>query len=171
MDQYPKRKRNRIADYDYSQNGAYYITICTDKKEHLFWSSCRGELCSPGDFVLHIELSDIGRIVKNEIEKIGSVYDGVRVDQFCIMPDHIHLIISIDSAGRANAVRPYDMNEAPTISRIVKQFKGSVTKQLGTSIWQKSFYDHCIRNQKDYDDTWKYIEENPLKYKLGYRRG
>lgn len=55
---------------------------------------------------------------------------------------------------------------APTISRVIKQFKGSITKQIGKPIWQKSFYDHGIRNQRDYDDIWEYIENNPLKYAL-----
>ena len=55
---------------------------------------------------------------------------------------------------------------APTISRVIKQFKGSITKQIGRPIWQKSFYDHAIRNQQDYDEIWKYIENNPLKYAL-----
>ena len=55
---------------------------------------------------------------------------------------------------------------APTISRVMKQFKGSITKQVGRPIWQKSFYDHGIRNQQDYDEIWEYIENNPLKYAL-----
>ena len=58
---------------------------------------------------------------------------------------------------------------APTVSRIVKQFKGSVTKQIGKSIWQKSFFDHVIRNKEDYEKHVKYIYENPLA--LYYDRG
>ena len=54
----------------------------------------------------------------------------------------------------------------PTISRVIKQFKGSITKQVGRPIWQKSFYDHGIRNQQDYHEIWQYIENNPLKYLL-----
>jgi len=76
------------------------------------------------------------------------------------MPDHIHFIISIhtDENGRTQF--------APTISRVMKQFKRSITKQIGRSIWQKSFHDHGIRNQQDYDEIWEYIENNPLKYTL-----
>ena len=105
-------------------------------------------------------LSDIGIIVDNEIRKLNSVYDTVRVDKYSIMPDHIHFIISIntDENGRSQI--------APTISRVIKQFKGSITKQIGRPIWQKSFYDHGIRNQQDYDEIWQYIENNPLKYAL-----
>jgi len=156
MKELPKRKPTRIADYDYSTPGAYFITVCTANREKLFWSDRRGELCSP----TNVPLSDIGRIVDNEIQKIGSIYDSIKVDKYCIMPDHIHFIISInaDENGRTQFT--------PTISRVMKQFKGSITKQVGKPIWQKSFYDHGIRNQQDYDEIWQYIENNPLKYLL-----
>lgn len=85
---------------------------------------------------------------------------GIRVDKYCIMPDHIHIILVIDAdaAGRTQF--------APTISRVIKQFKGAITKQIGRPIWQKSFYDHGIRNQQDYDEIRQYTENNPLKYVL-----
>ena len=148
----PIRKQIRIENYDYSTPGAYFITVCTANREKIFWSDRRGELCSPAN----VPLSDIGIIVDNEIKRLNSVYDAVRVDKYCIMPDHIHFIISIDTdADRRTQF-------APTISRVMKQFKGSITKQVGRSIWQKSFYDHGIRNQQDYDEIWEYIENNPL---------
>ena len=168
MNEFPNRKSIRIADYDYSTPGAYFITVCTANREKIFWSDRRGELCSPacntqtGDqrSPLRVELSDVGKIVDAEIQKIKTVYDAVRVDKYCIMPDHIHFILSIDTdeTGRTQF--------APTISRVIKQFKGSITKQVGRPIWQKSFYDHGIRNQQDYDEIWEYIENNPLKYAL-----
>lgn len=154
MENLPKRKNIRIANYDYATPGAYFITICTANRENLFWTDCRGELRSPAN----IPLSDAGIIIDNEIQKLNSVYEAVYVDKYCIMPDHIHLLISIrtDENGRTQF--------APTISRVVKQFKGSITKQIGRPIWQKSFYDHGIRNQQDYDEIWEYIENNPMKY-------
>ena len=156
MNELPKRKQIRIEDYDYSTPGAYFITVCTANREKIFWSDRRGELCSPAN----VTLSDIGIIVDKEIQKLNTVYDAVRVNKYCIMPDHIHFIISInaDENGRTQF--------APTISRVIKQFKGSITKQVGRPIWQKSFYDHGIRNQQDYDEIWQYIENNPLKYAL-----
>ena len=176
MSNLPKRKSIRIGDYDYSTPGAYFITICTANREKIFWSDRRGELCSPTCIVdtgdqrspLRVELSDIGMIVDNEIKKLNSIYDTVRVDKYCIMPDHIHFIISIhtDENGRTRRGELRSPLCAPTISRVMKQFKGSITKQVGRSIWQKSFYDHGIRNQQDYDEVWQYIENNPLKYSL-----
>ena len=142
MKELPKRKPMRIADYDYSTPGAYFITVCTANREKCFWSECRVELCSPANVLL----SDIGMIVDKEIEKLNSIYDAVTVDKYCIMPDHIHFILSIDTDGNERT------QFAPTISRVMKQFKGSITKQVGRSIWQKSFYNHGIRNQQDYKE-------------------
>ena len=164
MNNLPKRKPIRIADYDYSAPGAYFITVCTANREKIFWSDRRGELCSPAN----VPLSDIGMIVDNEIKKLNSVYDAVRVDKYCIMPDHIHFILSIDTDENERTCRGElrSPTRAPTISRVMKQFKGLITKQVGRPIWQKSFYDHGIRNQQDYDEIWAYIENNPLKYAL-----
>ena len=156
MKNLPKRKPIRIEDYDYSTPGAYFITVCTANREKIFWSDCRGELRSP----VNVPLSEVGMIVDKEINKMNTVYDAVRVDKYCIMPDHVQFIISI------NAVADGRTQFAPTISRVIKQFKGSITKQVGRPIWQKSFYDHGIRNQQDYDEIWEYIENNPLKYAL-----
>ena len=164
MNELPKRKHIRIEDYDYSTPGAYFITVCTVNREKIFWSDRRGELCSPAN----VPLSDIGMIVDNEIKKLNSVYDAVRVDKYCIMPDHIHFILSIDTDENERTCRGELRSPAcaPTISRVMKQFKGSITKQVGRPIWQKSFYDHGIRNQQDYDEIWAYIENNPLKYNM-----
>ena len=155
MEAQPKRKPIRIENYDYSAPGAYFVTICTANREKCLWGDCRGELCSPDK----VPLSEVGLIVEKEIATMNETYDAVSVDKFCIMPDHIHLLLVIhaDVDGRTQF--------APTISRVVKQFKGSITKQIGRSIWQKSFYEHGIRNQQDYDEIWEYIDNNPLKYK------
>ena len=160
----PNRKQIRIKDYDYSTPGAYFVTICTANQEKILWSDRRGELCSPAN----VPLSDIGMIVDNEIKKLNSVYDAVRVDKYCIMPEHIHMILVIDTDDNERTRRGELRSPvcAPTISRVLKQFKGSITKQVGRPIWQKSFYDHGIRNQQDYDEIWAYIENNPLKYAL-----
>lgn len=151
----PKRKNIRLNDYNYSSNGAYFITICTKNKENLLWKNVGANCVRPLD---QLPLSKIGIVVENEIHKLNTIYENIKVDKYQIMPNHIHLIIFIyeDSNGRTQF--------APTISRIIKQFKGSITKQIGFSIWQKSFYDRVIRNEKEYQSVWNYIHNNPLKY-------
>lgn len=76
------------------------------------------------------------------------------------MPNHIHLIVLITASNDGRT------QFAPTVSRMVKQFKGAVSKEIGHSIWQKSFHDRIIRNEAEYQKIWRYIEENPLKWEL-----
>ena len=102
-----------------------------------------------------ISISEIGPLVDKSIGKLNDIYETVCVDKYVIMPNHIHLIVVVQN-GRTQF--------APTVSRIIKQFKGKITKQVGFCIWQKSFYDHIIRDEKDYLRIWEYIENNPEKW-------
>ncbi len=104
------------------------------------------------------KLTEIGIIVDNAIQKISDIYPSVLVEEYVIMPNHIHIILRI----RADKFRR--PMAAPTISRGVNQLKGYASKQVGHPIWQKLFYDHVIRNKKDYDRLEKYIYENPLNW-------
>lgn len=153
----PKRKDIRFKNHDYSQNGAYFITVCVKDRHNLLWNNNVGAisdrlLCHP------LPLSDIGKIIGDEIHKIGAIYDNVLIDKYVIMPNHIHMIIILKDYedGRPKV--------APTISRIMQQFKGSISKQVGFPMWQKSFYDHIIRNEEEYQKIWEYIDTNPLKW-------
>ncbi len=154
---FPKRKEIRLGNYDYSTCGVYFITICTKQKKPLFWDNVGATCGRPEN---EYQLSDCGIIVENEIALLSSVYESVRVDKYIVMPDHIHMLVSIvpDEFGRPQV--------APTISRVVQQFKGAITKKVGFSLWQKGYYDHIIRGQQDYDEIWQYIDENPLRWVL-----
>ena len=91
------------------------------------------------------------------INNINVVYDGVTVDKYVIMPNHIHLIIIIDNYGRQRAA-------FPTLSDVVRSIKIMVRKETGKSFFQTSFYDHIIRNEQDYLKIWQYIDTNPAKW-------
>ena len=155
MNDIPKRKPIRIDNYDYSTPGAYFITVCTVNKEALFWAA-GADIIRPEN----VPLSAAGKIVENGILQIPSHYENVIVDKYCIMPDHIHLILRFGSNIDGRII------SAPTVSTVVGSLKRWVSRQIGKPIWQKSFYDHGIRNQRDYDEIWAYIENNPLKYAL-----
>lgn len=148
-----RRKRIRLENYDYSSDGAYFVTVCVIRKDISLWKNVAANCVRQN--ITH-ELSDIGKLVDNEIQKIETIYDSITVDKYCIMPDHIHMILFIDTKRRTQF--------APTISRVIKQFKGAITKKLGFSIWQKSFNDEIIRNEKAYLEIWRYIDENPVQY-------
>ena len=150
----PKRKQSRLTEYDYSTPNAYFITVCTENRRNLFWKNA-GAI---NDRPENVPLTNLGIIVQRSIEDIPKHYPAISVNHFVIMPNHIHLLLQIntDSNGRPMA--------APTISTVINQMKGTASKKAGFSVWQKGFYDHVIRNINDYLEIWKYIEGNPSKW-------
>jgi REP element-mobilizing transposase RayT len=173
----PSRKPNRLQGYDYTRQGAYFVTVCAQNRAELFGRiDCVNE-CTKSPAT---ELSKIGCVVKRAIEMLSEIYPSVHVDQFVIMPNHIHMIIVIDDEQkpcrgelRSPAQDSPNVSSnngrtqfAPTLSRIIKQWKGVITKQLGFSPWQKSFHDHVIRNQDDYLRVAQYIEDNPARWQM-----
>ena len=150
----PKRKPNRLPEYDYSTPNAYFITICTQSRKNLFWKGVGAIIDRPEN----VPLTNLGCLVRQCIIEIPMHYPMISVDNFVVMPNHIHLLLQIhtDADGRSLI--------APTISTVVRLMKGTVSKQAGFSVWQKGFYDHVIRNDKDYQSIWNYIQGNPSKW-------
>ena len=150
----PTRKRNRLDIYDYSMPNAYFVTICTVERKNLFWANDIQRLSRPQD----VRLSPYGEIVDRTIHEISNHYPSVSVDHYAVMPNHIHLLLQIHTDGDGQPV------VAPSISRVIKHMKGAVTRQAGIPVWQKGFYDHVIRGEKEYQEIWNYIERNPMKW-------
>ena len=150
----PRRKKNRLSGYDYSRNGAYFITCCTQDRKECLWN-VGARIARPGD---PLPLSAYGWIVNDAISKIPGHYPAVSVDKYVVMPNHIHIILRIHTSGCG--VR------APTTATVVNQMKGWVTKQVGASIWQKSYHDHVIRDDEDYRELWTYVDNNPFKWEM-----
>lgn len=170
----PSRKPNRLPEYDYSQNGAYFVTICTAGKKPLFWDPVGAATSRPepgvgaatsrpeimdDNMILRPPLSEYGRIAEQGIVNIPRYYPTVTVEKYCIMPNHIHLILLFSHGGGR-------LTDAPTLSRVVGQMKRWVSKQIGEGIWQKSYFDRVIRNDGEFVRIWGYIHENPQKYLL-----
>ena len=150
----PKRNQNRLCDYDYSTAGGYFITICAQNRQKIFWDHVGAIIDRPQD----VPLSEIGRYLQLAVEQIPICYPAISVDHYVIMPNHLHLLLQIntDDDGRPMV--------APTISTVVQQLKGVVSKKVGAPVWQKGYYDHVVRGQQDYLDIWNYIEGNPSKW-------
>ncbi|MBQ1263467.1 MAG: transposase [Oscillospiraceae bacterium] len=152
----PKRKTTRLRNYDYSQNGAYFITICARNKQCIF-SHIVGEGLAPPEN----KLTEYGKVAKQEFINLENRYN-IRIDKYVIMPNHIHAIIIIENlAGGASP--------SPTISDIICTFKSMVTRKChninpNQIIWQRSFHDHIIRGERDYLKIWDYIDTNPHKW-------
>ncbi len=138
---YRRRNSLRLRDFDYSSEGAYFVTIsCNDKKEYFNSSS-------------------IKRIVEINLKNLNKRFN-IEVDQFCIMPDHVHLILL------------FKEKQDSSLSQVIQAYKSLVAKEirakLGISekIWQRGFYDHIIRNEKDYLEKARYILNNQPKKDL-----
>ena len=102
-------------------------------------------------------LSALGKMAADELQRLEQIYPGVRVHKITVMPDHIHLLVSLGE-GRPQ-VAP-----TPSVPRLMQQFKGKLTKLAGRPIWQKSYYDHVIRDENDFLTKWNYMEHNPGKW-------
>lgn len=149
----PKRKSPRIPGYDYSTNGAYFITVCTYEKKQLFGSIGADSISA--------------RMVERTFLETIQKYDNVKSPVYVVMPNHFHAIIQIERA---------DMESAPTISQIIQSFKRYSTVEyiklvnenklprFDGKVWQRSFHDHVVRGEKDYLEIWNYIEGNPSKW-------
>ncbi|MBR6532861.1 MAG: transposase [Clostridia bacterium] len=147
----PKRKSTRLKNFDYSNNGYYFITICTYERRKIL-----SKIVGEGLRALPIiELTAIGEKVNKAINFINVHYGNISVDKYIIMPDHIHMIIKIETGGHGDP--PLQIQD------VIGGFKSFTTHEFGKTLWQRSFYDHVIRNQNDYREIWEYIENNPYK--------
>ncbi len=147
----PVRKRTRLKGYDYSRNGCYYVTVCTFNREKILGEIVNGR-------VLLSEYGKIADYVWKDLENHNSIV----LHEYIIMPDHIHGIIQLCDSKN-------------DISEIVRQFKTFASRRINEyqrqsgnepfengKLWQRSFFDHVIRNEEDYKVKTKYIIENPI---------
>ncbi|MEG1805049.1 MAG: transposase [Clostridia bacterium] len=166
--EYPTRKEVRLQDFDYSQNGAYFVTICANNRCENLAYICRGEAL----------LRPLGIIVEQEIQNLSKRYD-ITIDKYVIMPNHIHILVNVQRAEQSPAPTVIGNNNnretkgKPTIGDVVCGLKSITTKIankqdniINRKIWQRSFHDHVIRNEKDYQKIWEYIENNPKQWEL-----
>ena len=153
MMEFPKRKPQRLFRFDYSKANYYFVTICTNEKKDLF-----GEIG---------KLNEFGIIAERRLLEIEKHYENVSVDKYVIMPNHIHAIIVLREV-KTERSRPF-----PTLSEVVGLYKSGVSKEIHEAkpdikVWQKSFNDVIIRNEKAYNEICKYIYENPIKAEMDF---
>ncbi|MGE5329221.1 MAG: transposase [Deltaproteobacteria bacterium] len=156
------RRSIRLKGFDYSSGNSYFITICTKNRENYFGTvGARHWLA----------LNEFGEMVKEGIKTIPLIYSNVSLDEFVIMPNHLHAIIMINQlikTGRAD-VSPLQKINSKTIGRIVGQFKSSMTKEMYTKglhgfAWQRNYYEHIIRNTEELNKIREYIIRNPFNW-------
>ena len=180
MKEYPNRKANRLKNYDYTQDGAYFITICVKDKHEILGEIVVGggvldAPCSDSGTVPCCELSEIGRLVDSRIQTMNNIYDSVKIEKYMIMPNHIHMIVSI-AHENGSLLRKTFRSGTPdrrfreatptnaTIPSFISTLKRYTNRDCGFSFWQRSYHDHIIRNEAEYQKIWEYIDTNPIRW-------
>jgi REP element-mobilizing transposase RayT len=159
-----RRRSIRLRDYDYSQGGAYFVTICTRDRECLF-----------GEIIGHTtRLSAVGEIVHDEWLRSVDLRKEIDLDGWVMMPNHIHAIVVIADLGRGD--RPVAPTTRPgprprSLSSLMAGFKSAATTQVnaqrgtpGVPLWQRNYYEHVIRNDADLTRIREYITTNPFRW-------
>ncbi|MDD5702689.1 MAG: transposase [Dehalococcoidales bacterium] len=156
---YPRRRNIRLPGYDYTGQGAYFITICTCDHQNLFGHISQDKMC----------LNPCGESVDSVWKGLPLHYPEVKNDVFIIMPNHVHGIIIIQEARRAGP-RPAPTQNHP-LAEIVRAFKSYSTRRInehrhsqGRSVWQRGYYEHVIRSEKELAAIGEYILCNAAKW-------
>jgi putative transposase len=178
-----QRRSVRLKDYDYASPGAYFVTLCTWRRELLFGSIVDGVM----------DLSDIGKIVAEEWQKTAVIREEIRLDEWAVMPNHMHAVVWIarlsaknddghennvamnnDAADNVGAHGRAPLRRKPrSLGSLVAGFKSAATTRSntlrvspGVAIWQRGFYEHVVRNERELAAIRQYIRDNPLKWAL-----
>jgi putative transposase len=162
-DKHPDRKSIRLKDFDYSLASAYFITICTYKHAQILGKFADGEIIR----------SPEGECVQHTWQELPRHYPNVALDQFIIMPDHIHgilFLIDQESIGSTPVSMAEKIHGLPEIIRALKTFSAKsineIRRTTGRPVWQRGYYEHVIRNNRDLDRVRKYIDENPFVWEM-----
>ena len=163
----PHRRSIRLKEYDYDQPGAYFVTICTHRRE-----------CLLGDVVEgNILLNKQGKIVEEQWRISVNIRREIELDEFVVMPNHVHAIVAIrdhhpvGATGRSPLHPKHRTLPPKSLGSFIAGFKSSVTKHInllratpGAPVWQRNYYEHVIRNEIDLEETREYIQNNPWKW-------
>lgn len=159
----PKRKDIRLKNYDYSQSNAYFVTICTHNRVKLF-----GEIVGA---TLRGRPNRPDKMIENWIFELERKYPNLQIDKYIIMPDHIHLLISVNNKATGDHTGSplpdiIDWFKTMTTNEYIRGVKSGIYPPFDKHIWQRNYFEHVIRCKQDYEETWQYIDENPLKHFL-----
>ena len=152
----PKRKPLRLKDYDYSRNGGYFITFCTENRAPLLGNVVVGGGVLDAPWV---DLSAAGQSTDQCIRRLEKFYPWLTVANYVIMPNHVHLLLLVQDGPPGTS--------APTskaIPQLISTMKRFANRECGTPLWQRGYYDHILRNEQDFLLHWDYIESNPGKW-------
>lgn len=164
------RRSTRLANYDYTRAGAYFVTICTWRRECLFGKVVDGTM----------RLSVSGQVVEEEWLRTGSLRSGVDLDSFVVMPNHLHAVLHLNgqTSSRRDFTSPrvYASRAPGSLGSVIAGFKQAVTLRLKRSegvisqrLWQRNYYERVIRNEADLYEVRRYIRMNPQRWREAVR--
>ena len=146
----PPRKRLRLSHHDYAMPGAYFVTVCAHNRACLFGTIADGT----------VRLSETGTIVLRIWQKLPAHYPNVGLDEFVVMPNHLHGVVVIEKERG----RP--------LSTLMQSFKSFATREIKAhrltdgAVWQRGYYEHVVRDEDDLTVIRQYIQDNPVKWDL-----
>ena len=169
----PKRKSARLKNFNYGSAGAYFVTICIQNKMHILSEIVEdcvvGEGLAPPE--IEIKLKSCGEIVREQLQSIETRFPTVTVEDYVIMPDHLHAIIFLHEEAKEESLKDAAGGASPshTLNDVISAFK-SLTSRICKQkygiekMFQRSYVDHVIRDENDYETRKKYIYENPIRW-------
>lgn len=175
-----QRKNIRLKEYDYSRPGYYFVTVCTHERQRLFSNWVGAHPC--------VRPPVNGNFIVDRLYDMEQKYPNVRMDEWCIMPDHIHMILIITgdsdppgahmgaplrcgmiplskpgTVGLSEMIKWY---KTQTTNEYIRQVRAGILPPFQKHVWQRGYYEHVIRNDEDLAETRRYIQNNPLKLTL-----
>ena len=154
----------RLEGYDYSLPGAYFVTVCTHKREYLFGNVVNDEMV----------LREYGKIVENIWHNLTNHYQNIKLDKFIVMPNHIHgiiILMDMNDVGAGLKPAPTDLTKYYPLSEIIRAFKtfsarhvNELRKTPGIPVWQRNYHEHIVRNENELNRIREYIMNNPLRW-------
>jgi REP element-mobilizing transposase RayT len=163
----PRRRGLRLANHDYSSAGAYFVTVCAQERGEVFGSLVLGRM----------RPNEAGEMVDEEWLSLARRFEALHLDSFVLMPDHVHGIVIVEGILRQATARNIGarVSQPVTLGHVVSAFKSATTvayvRGVQTSrwlpfkhrLWQRNYYDHCVRNEADLDRVRRYIRDNPAR--------
>ena len=158
----PVRHLVRLSEFDYSSEGSYFLTVCAIQHKCIFSRIVGGVVLEAPFFIL----SSIGRIVERNLLEVLKQRTNIVIDRYVIMPNHVHILLRINGASGTPPPTNLPVNRAANavIPAFVGTWKRFANREAGRALFQRSYYDHVIRNEKDFLVHWEYIENNPARW-------
>lgn len=157
MKDLPVRKSIRLNNYDYSQNGYYFVTICTHNKKKYFGEIVGATLCG--------RPNNPDKMILKWLLELERKFDGVKIDEYIVMPNHVHFIVKKTGDHAESPLQDIiSWFKTMTTNEYIKNVKEKKYSPFEKSLWQRGYYEHIIRNEEEYIKIAKYIIFNVQKW-------